>query len=169
MKCINFWNVHCRLELHTESSSTKPELIFMDQIEEVPSEFTQFKNEQCIQIKFKESIRTGNVVLTNPVSHFILLFVIYTTPAHMFFSYYVFIGKLLYTYLHVYKRAMAKRNFFRNFSFWRKENTSFIFSVEIEIYIFFNTEQEIHIVCRMLWSCTYIYIYSYVFVNFCIA
>lgn len=67
-----------RLELHTESSSTKPELIFMDQIEEVPSEFTQFKNEQCIQIKFKESIRTGNVVLTNPVSfHLILFFIVY--------------------------------------------------------------------------------------------
>lgn len=57
-----------RLELHTESSNAKPELIFMDQIEEVPAEFTQFKNEQCIQIKFRENHRTGNsIILTNPV------------------------------------------------------------------------------------------------------
>lgn len=57
-----------RLELHTESSNAKPELIFMDQIEEVPAEFTQFKNEQCIQIKFRENLRTGNsIILTNPV------------------------------------------------------------------------------------------------------
>ncbi|KAG4078925.1 hypothetical protein HA402_010877 [Bradysia odoriphaga] len=55
-----------RLELHTESSNAKPELIFMDQIEEVPAEFTQFKNEQCIQIKFRESLRAGNsIILTN--------------------------------------------------------------------------------------------------------
>lgn len=54
--------------MHTENSNTKPELIFMDQIEEVPAEFTQVKNEQCIQIKGKESIRTGSIVLTNSVS-----------------------------------------------------------------------------------------------------
>lgn len=40
----------------------------MDQIEEVPAEFTQYKNEQCIQIKFREGVRTGNVILTNSVS-----------------------------------------------------------------------------------------------------
>lgn len=59
----------CRLELHTENSNTKPELIFMDQIDEVPAEFAQVKNEQCIQIKCKESIRTGSIVLTNSVSN----------------------------------------------------------------------------------------------------
>lgn len=53
-----------RLELHTESGSGKPELIFMDQIEEVSPDYVHFKNEQCIQIR----IREGRVVLTNPVS-----------------------------------------------------------------------------------------------------
>lgn len=57
-----------RLELHTESSNTKPELIFMDQIEEVSPDFVPFKNEQCIQIRFRDGIRDGRVVLTNPVS-----------------------------------------------------------------------------------------------------
>lgn len=57
-----------RLELHTDSSSTKPELIFMDQIEEVPAEFTQYKNEQCIQIKSREGVRSVNIILTNSVS-----------------------------------------------------------------------------------------------------
>lgn len=59
--CIN------RLELHTESSNTKPELIFMDQIEEVSPEFVQYKNEQCIQIRFRDGIRDGRAVLTNAV------------------------------------------------------------------------------------------------------
>lgn len=40
----------------------------MDQIEEVPAEFGQYKNEQCIQIKSRDGIRTGTIVLTNPVS-----------------------------------------------------------------------------------------------------
>lgn len=57
-----------RLELHTESSNTKPELIFMDQIEEVSPEFVQYKNEQCIQIRFRDGIRDGRCVLTNAVS-----------------------------------------------------------------------------------------------------
>lgn len=59
---------HFRLELHTESSNTKPELIFMDQIEEVSPEFMQYKNEQCIQIRFRDGIRDGRAILTNPVS-----------------------------------------------------------------------------------------------------
>lgn len=62
------WYLKYRLELHTESSNTKPELIFMDQIEEVSPEFVQYKNEQCIQIRFRDGIRDGRVVLTNPVS-----------------------------------------------------------------------------------------------------
>lgn len=60
--------IFLRLELHTESSNTKPELIFMDQIEEVSPEFVQYKNEQCIQIRFRDGIRDGRVVLTNTVS-----------------------------------------------------------------------------------------------------
>lgn len=57
-----------RLELHMESGSGKPELIFMDQIEEVSQDFVQYKNEQCIQIRFRDGIRDGRIVLTNPVS-----------------------------------------------------------------------------------------------------
>lgn len=72
MICLTQSNdCHCgilRLELHTESSNTKPELIFMDQIEEVSPEFVQYKNEQCIQIRFRDGIRDGRAVLTNTVS-----------------------------------------------------------------------------------------------------
>lgn len=65
---INKLNKNFRLELHTESSSTKPELIFMDQIEDVPQDMVQYKNEQCITIRFKDGIRDGRLVLTNPVN-----------------------------------------------------------------------------------------------------
>lgn len=41
----------------------------MDQIEEVSPDFVQYKNEQCIQIRFRDGIRDGRVVLTNPVRH----------------------------------------------------------------------------------------------------
>lgn len=49
-----------RLELYSDSN--KPELTFMDQIEEISSELIQVKNEQCIVFK----TRDGKVVLTNP-------------------------------------------------------------------------------------------------------
>lgn len=62
-----------RLELHTESGNTKPELIFMDQIEEVSPDYVQYKNEQCIQIRHKDGIRDARIVLTNPVSRNIKL------------------------------------------------------------------------------------------------
>ncbi|CAH2012276.1 unnamed protein product [Acanthoscelides obtectus] len=52
-----------RLELHPDSA--KPELVFMDQIEEVSPELVQVKNENCIVIR----LRDGKVVLTNPVSY----------------------------------------------------------------------------------------------------
>lgn len=45
----------------------------MDQIEEVPAEFTQYKNEQCIQIKSREGVRSVNIILTNSVSYANLL------------------------------------------------------------------------------------------------
>lgn len=50
--------------MHTDSASAKPELIFMDQIEEVSPDFVPFKNEQCIQVRFRE----GRVILTNSVN-----------------------------------------------------------------------------------------------------
>lgn len=53
-----------RLELHYESSSSKPELVLMDHIEEINSELTTFKGEQSILLRTKEG---GRVVLTNQV------------------------------------------------------------------------------------------------------
>lgn len=53
-----------RLELHPESGNTKPELIFMDQIEDVSPDMVQVKNEQSIIVRTK----MGKIVLTNPVS-----------------------------------------------------------------------------------------------------
>ncbi|XP_031353443.1 G protein-coupled receptor kinase 1-like [Photinus pyralis] len=49
-----------RLELHPDSA--KPEMVFMDQVEEVSPELVQVKNEQCIVVRLRE----GKVVLTNP-------------------------------------------------------------------------------------------------------
>ena len=53
-----------RLELHPESGSSKPDLLFMDQVEEIAAELQHVKGEQSIVIKTKE----GKVVLTNSVS-----------------------------------------------------------------------------------------------------
>ncbi|XP_014284299.1 G protein-coupled receptor kinase 1 isoform X1 [Halyomorpha halys] len=50
-----------RLELHPESGSTKPELVFMDQVEEVSPDLVTVKGEQCINIRTREA----KVVLTN--------------------------------------------------------------------------------------------------------
>ncbi|KAL1132455.1 hypothetical protein AAG570_010410, partial [Ranatra chinensis] len=50
-----------RLELHSESGSAKPELVFMDQVEEVSQELVTVKGEQCINIK----TRDAKLVLTN--------------------------------------------------------------------------------------------------------
>lgn len=49
-----------RLELYSDNA--KPELTFMDQIEEINTDLIQVKNEQCIVLKTKD----GKVVLTNP-------------------------------------------------------------------------------------------------------
>lgn len=49
-----------RLELHSDNG--KPELTFMDQIEEINTDLIQVKNEQCILLKTKND---GKVVLTN--------------------------------------------------------------------------------------------------------
>lgn len=40
----------------------------MDQIEEISPDYVQFKNEQCIQIRFRDGIRDGKIILTNSVS-----------------------------------------------------------------------------------------------------
>lgn len=57
-----------RLELHPESGSGKPELIFMDQLEDVSADLVIVKNEQCIILKTKDT----KIVLTNSVSFLIL-------------------------------------------------------------------------------------------------
>lgn len=56
-----------RLELHSESANTKPELIFMDTIEEVSPDYVQVKGENCIVLKSKnEPNKDAKLVLTNP-------------------------------------------------------------------------------------------------------
>ncbi|GBP11655.1 Beta-adrenergic receptor kinase 1 [Eumeta japonica] len=57
-----------RLELHSESGNNKPELIFMDQIEDISSDFVVYKIEQCIQIRVNDGTRDGRILLTNSVS-----------------------------------------------------------------------------------------------------
>lgn len=67
-----------RLELHPDSA--KPEMIFMDQVEEVSPELVQVKNEQCIIIR----MRDGKIVLTNPVSDFLL----FSWPISTFYQFF---------------------------------------------------------------------------------
>lgn len=47
-----------RLELHTENN--KPQLVFMDQIEEIGTDLVTVRNEQCVVLRTKE----GKIVLT---------------------------------------------------------------------------------------------------------
>ncbi|VDK51223.1 unnamed protein product [Anisakis simplex] len=54
-----------RLELYPESLSGKPELVFMDQIEDVISELQVVKGENSIVIKLKEGLKETKVILTN--------------------------------------------------------------------------------------------------------
>lgn len=62
--------MHFRLELHSESGNNKPELIFMDQVEEISSDFIQYKGEQSIQIRVNDGSRDGRIILTNPVNNY---------------------------------------------------------------------------------------------------
>lgn len=63
---INSWFLCAfRLELLPQSRNTKPELIFMDQIEEVAAD-VPYKNESSIQIKLKDNIQ--RIILYNQVS-----------------------------------------------------------------------------------------------------
>ncbi len=50
-----------RLELYSDSS--KPELTFMDQIDEINTDLIQVKSEQCIVLKTRDGAK---MVLTNP-------------------------------------------------------------------------------------------------------
>ncbi|KAG8036227.1 hypothetical protein G9C98_004807 [Cotesia typhae] len=50
-----------RLELHPEST-TKPELVILDQVEEVSADLQHVKGEQCIVVR----TRDAKIVLTNP-------------------------------------------------------------------------------------------------------
>uniref|UniRef100_A0A915I086 G protein-coupled receptor kinase n=1 Tax=Romanomermis culicivorax TaxID=13658 RepID=A0A915I086_ROMCU len=54
-----------RLEMYPESLNSKPELIFMDQIEDVSSELQMCKGENSIIIKLKEGLKESKVILTN--------------------------------------------------------------------------------------------------------
>uniref|UniRef100_A0A6P6Y3W6 [G-protein-coupled receptor] kinase n=1 Tax=Dermatophagoides pteronyssinus TaxID=6956 RepID=A0A6P6Y3W6_DERPT len=57
-----------RLELHSDNNSSRPELIFMDQIEAICSDYVQVKGEQSIVLKMKqtEKEKESRIVLTNP-------------------------------------------------------------------------------------------------------
>ncbi|VDD92480.1 unnamed protein product [Enterobius vermicularis] len=54
-----------RLELYPESLNGRPELVFMDQIEDVGPELSPFKGETTIVIKLKEGFKETKLVLTN--------------------------------------------------------------------------------------------------------
>ncbi|XP_023248639.1 G protein-coupled receptor kinase 1 [Copidosoma floridanum] len=56
-----------RLELHSESSTTKTELFFFDQVEEVSPDLQTVKGEQCIIISLRvKEEQKSKLVLTNP-------------------------------------------------------------------------------------------------------
>lgn len=69
-----------RLELHPDSA--KPEMVFMDQVEEVSPELVQVKNEQCIVVR----MRDGKIVLTNPVSIFFVIILLSINKKYILFS-----------------------------------------------------------------------------------
>ncbi|CDW58972.1 G protein coupled receptor kinase 1 [Trichuris trichiura] len=53
-----------RLELYSESLSAKPELYFMDQIEDVAAELRNVKGEQSIIVKYRDAAKDARLVLT---------------------------------------------------------------------------------------------------------
>lgn len=67
--CRHSWKwklkIQFRLELLPLSRNNKPELIFMDQIEEVAAD-VPYKNESSIQIKLKDNMQ--RIILSNQVS-----------------------------------------------------------------------------------------------------
>ncbi|KAF8359609.1 grk-2, partial [Pristionchus pacificus] len=54
-----------RLELYPENLNGKPELVFMDQVEDIQQELQSTKGENCIVIKLKEGLKETRVILTN--------------------------------------------------------------------------------------------------------
>ncbi|VDK72020.1 unnamed protein product [Litomosoides sigmodontis] len=54
-----------RLELYPESLNGKPELIFMDQIEDVAADLHNVKGEHSIIVKLKEGFKEQKLILTN--------------------------------------------------------------------------------------------------------
>ncbi|MCP9258207.1 Protein-serine/threonine kinase [Dirofilaria immitis] len=54
-----------RLELYPESLSGKPELVFMDQIEDVASDLQNVKGEHSIVVKLREGFKEAKLILTN--------------------------------------------------------------------------------------------------------
>lgn len=61
-----------RLELHLENSA-KPEMILLDTLEEVSSDFVSVKGEQCIVLRTRNDTK---IVLTNAVSILNILLVL---------------------------------------------------------------------------------------------
>lgn len=54
-----------RLEMYSESLSGKPELLFMDQIDEVIAELQQIKGENAIIIRLKDGFKESKMIITN--------------------------------------------------------------------------------------------------------
>ncbi|VDK72924.1 unnamed protein product [Onchocerca ochengi] len=54
-----------RLELYPESLSGKPELVFMDQIEDVAADLQNVKGENSVVVKLREGFKEGKLILTN--------------------------------------------------------------------------------------------------------
>lgn len=67
IQIYNLYYIYLSLELYSESGNNKPELIFLDQVEDISSDFIQYKNEQCIQIRVNDGSRDGRIILTNSV------------------------------------------------------------------------------------------------------
>ncbi|VDN32510.1 unnamed protein product [Cylicostephanus goldi] len=57
-----------RLELYPESLSGKPELVFMDQIEDVCADLQTVKGENAIVVKLRDGFKEPRISLTNSVS-----------------------------------------------------------------------------------------------------
>ena len=59
--------------MYSESLSGKPELLFMDQIDEVIAELQQIKGENAIIIRLKDGFKESKMIITNQVSTFDVL------------------------------------------------------------------------------------------------
>ena len=64
-----------RLEMYSESLSGKPELLFMDQIDEVIAELQQIKGENAIIIRLKDGFKESKMIITNQVNTHLMSYV----------------------------------------------------------------------------------------------